>query len=540
MRREEVCKVMRNLELPGRSVARSLKGMAATSHSLATLTAITVLQDGGNAMDAAVAACAVQGVVEPESTGIGGDCFVLYAPKGGSDIVAFNGSGRAPQAATAQWFAEQGIEKIERFSPHSVTVPGAVDAWEQLLRDHGTKSLGDLLQPAIRFAQDGYAITERVFQDWEGEIETLSHDPATSRMFLPGGAPPPLGSIHRQPELATSLELIAEQGRDAFYRGSIAEDLVAHLRELGGLHTLEDFAAACGEYVDPIKSSYKGYDVVQCPPNGQGVIALLLLNILSGYDLAAMDPMGTERLHLEIEATRLAYRERDAHLADPAQAEVPVEQLLSADYAAELRRSIDMDKASLPPSPAPLTAHADTVYLSVVDRDRNAVSFINSTFSSFGSGITGPKSGVVLQNRGGAFSTDPDHPNCIAPGKRPMHTIIPGMLVKDDRTVMSFGVMGGHYQAAGHARFLTNLLDHGLDVQQAMDLPRIFPPSGEVEVEAESGVPRERLSALEAMGHRFCDPPKPIGGSQAIRIDWEADTLAGGSDPRKDGCALGY
>lgn len=531
---------MRNLELPGRSVARSLNGMAATSHSLATLTAVNVLQGGGNAMDAAVAACAVQGVVEPESTGLGGDCFVLYAPGGGSDIVAFNGSGRAPQAATAKWFADQGIDKIERYTPHAVTVPGAVDAWAQLLRDHGTRSLGDLLQPAIRFARDGYAVTERVAADWASEIETLSHDPAASGIFLPDGQAPALGSVHRQPALAASLELIAEQGRDAFYKGAIAEDLVAHLKALGGLHRLEDFAAAGGEYVAPIKAAYKGYDVYECPPNGQGVIALLLLNILAGFDLPSLGAMSAERLHLEIEATRLAYQARNAYVADPAQADVPLEQLLSADYAATLRSEIDATRATVAGAAPPVAEHADTVYISVVDKDRNAVSFINSTFNSFGSGICGPKSGVILQNRGAAFSLDPDHPNCIAPGKRPMHTIIPGMVVKDDRAVMPFGVMGGQYQACGHARFLTNFFDYGLDVQQSMDLARSFPPPGETEVEAESGIPNEVLARLEDMGHRFCAPEKPIGGSQAIQIDWEQGTLAGGSDPRKDGCALGY
>ncbi len=531
---------MRNLELPGRSVARSLNGMAATSHSLATLTAINVLQDGGNAMDAAVAACAVQGVVEPESTGLGGDCFVLYAPKGSSDIVAFNGSGRAPQAATAKWFADQGIDKIERYTPHAVTVPGAVDAWAQLLRDHGTRSLGDTLQPAIRFARDGYVVTERVATDWAGEVETLSHDPAASSIFLPNGKAPALGSVHRQPALAASLEMIAEQGRDAFYKGAIAEDLVAHLKELGGLHSLEDFASAGGEYVDPIKTSYKGHDVYECPPNGQGVIALLLLNILSGYDLPAMGAMSAARLHLEIEATRLAYQARNTYVADPAQAEVPVEQLLSADYAAALRSEIDTARAKIPSAVPPVAEHADTVYITVVDKDRNAVSFINSTFSSFGSGICGPKTGIILQNRGAAFSVDPEHPNCIAPGKRPMHTIIPGMVAKGDKVVMPFGVMGGQYQACGHARFLTNFFDYGLDVQQSMDLARSFPAPGETEVEAESGIPREVLAELEAMGHRFCPPEKPIGGSQAIQIDWDQGTLAGGSDPRKDGCALGY
>jgi gamma-glutamyltranspeptidase/glutathione hydrolase len=531
---------MRNLDLPGRSVARSLNGMAATSHSLATLTALDVLRAGGNAMDAAVAACAVQGVVEPESTGIGGDCFVLYAPRGSSEIVAFNGSGRAPQAAHPGWYAEQGIAQIERYTPHAVTVPGAIDAWAQLLRDHGTRSLGDMLQPAIRFARDGFAVTERVFRDWSSEIATLSHDPATRSIYLPNGKAPALGSVQRLPLLAATLELIARDGRDAFYRGAIAEDLVAHLRALGGLHTLEDFAAAGGEYVAPIRTAYKGYDIYECPPNGQGIIALLLLNILAGFDLPSLQPMSAEHLHLEIEAARLAYRERDAHLADPAQAAVPVERLLSPDYAAELRARIDPRRASLAPAPAPVAAHADTVYITVVDRDRNAVSFINSLFSGFGSGITGPKSGVVLQNRGAAFSLDPDHPNCIAPGKRPMHTIIPGMMAKGDRVVMPFGVMGGSYQACGHARLVTSLVDFGLDVQQAMDLGRLFPPPGETVVEAESGVPAAVLAELEERGHRFKAPAKPIGGSQAIQIDWSEGTLAGGSDPRKDGCALGY
>lgn len=531
---------MRNLDLPGRSVARSLNGMAATSHALATLTALDVLRAGGNAMDAAVAACAVQSVVEPESTGIGGDCFVLYAPGGSSDMVAFNGSGRAPAGATARWYADRGITEIERYTPHAVTVPGAVDAWAQLLRDHGTRSLGDLLQPAIRFARDGFAVTERVFRDWHSEIETLSHDPVTAGLYLPGGAAPALGSVQRQPLLAASLELIARDGRDAFYHGAIAADLVAHLRELGGLHALDDFAAAGGEYVTPIRTAYKGYDIYECPPNGQGIIALLLLNILAGYDLPSMQPMGAERLHLEIEAARLAYAERDAHLADPAQAAVPVELLLSEDYAAELRRSIDPRRASVAPAPAPVAAHGDTVYITVVDKDRNAVSFINSLYSPFGSGITGPKSGILLQNRGTGFSLEPDHPNCIAPGKRPMHTIIPGMMAEGDRVVMPFGVMGGSYQAAGHARFITNLLDFGLDVQQSIDLGRLFPPPGETEVEAESGVPAAVLAELEEMGHRFKSPAKPMGGAQAIQIDWAEGTLAGGSDPRKDGCALGY
>jgi gamma-glutamyltranspeptidase/glutathione hydrolase len=345
--------------------------------------------------------------------------------------------------------------------------------------------------------------------------------------------------VHRQPELAATLERIAAHGRDAFYTGPVAEDMVGYLRGLGGLHTLDDFAAARGEYVEPIKTTYAGHDVYECPPNGQGLAALEMLNILEGAYAGLDDPLSAERLHLEVEAARLGYRDRDDLIADPALARVPVNMLLSKDYAARLRASIRPDRAmaELPPSPFPV--HADTVYLCVVDRDRNAVSFINSVYDSFGSGLVGPKSGVVLQNRGQGFSTDPAHPNCIAPGKRPLHTIIPGMVVKDGRAVMPFGVMGGQYQAMGHAHFLGNLFDFGLDLQEAIDLPRLYaPPAGPVRVEG--GIPKASIDGLIARGHALERAVKPIGGAQAIAIDWQAGTLTGASDPRKDGCALGF
>jgi gamma-glutamyltranspeptidase/glutathione hydrolase len=530
---------MRNLELPGRSAVRALTGMAATSHPLATLAAIRILQDGGNAMDAAVAACAVQCVVEPQSTGIGGDCFVLLS-KDGAPPVGFNGSGRAPAAARAAWYREQGIDTIEQHSPHAVTVPGAVDAWARLVEDHGSRSLGELLQPAIGYARDGYPVLERVAYDWRLAAELIGRDPAARRIFLPNGAPPELGFVHRQPELAETLSLIAERGRDGFYRGPVAEDIVARLQGAGGLHTLEDFAAAEGEYVTPISTDYRGYRVYECPPNGQGLAALVALNVLSGFDLARHEPLSAGRLHLEIEAARLAYQDRNCFVADPAKAEVPVDWLLSEAHAAELRAAIRPDRAmaELPPPGAPV--HQDTVYLCVVDRERTAVSFINSLFHSFGSGLVAPRSGVVLQNRGQGFVVEPGHPNCIAPGKRPLHTIIPGMLERDGRVVMPFGVMGGQYQAMGHAHFLTNVIDFGMDVQEAIDLPRLFapPPGGPVHVE--SGIPEESVDALRALGHATTAPPKPIGGAQAILIDWRSGVLTGGSDPRKDGCALGY
>jgi len=477
-------------------------------------------------------------VGEPQATGIGGDCFVLYAPGGSADINAYNGSGRAPAKATPDWFAEQGVTGIGPHSPHAVTVPGAVDAWCRLLEDHGTKSLAEVLGYAIGYARDGYPIHDRVAVDWARCSDMLGRDAGAARIYLPGGKPPEPGSIHKQPELAATLEKISAEGRDGFYRGAVAEDIVGHLNSLGGGHDMDDFANAAGQYVTPVKTTYRGYEVHQCPPNGQGIIALLMLNILADLGLDKLDPLSPERLHLFIEAGRLAYGQRDALISDPDQVDVPVEMLLSADHAAQLRRQIVPGKASIGLPPEEL-AHSDTVYLCVVDKDRNAVSFINSLFQSFGSGLVAPKSGVILQNRGFSFNLTPGHPNCVAPNKRPMHTIIPGMLTKGDRAVMPFGVMGGHYQAFGHAYFLTNLFEHGMDLQEAMDLARLF-PTVDGPVEVESAMPGDVVRALQGMGHQTAAPQKPIGGSQAIRIDWQQGVLTGGSDPRKDGLALGY
>lgn len=530
---------MRNLELPGRSPAHAVGGMASTSNPLSTYAAVDVLKSGGNALDAAIAACAVQCVVEPESTGIGGDCFCLYAPAGGDKVVAFNGSGRAPAAATPEWYASQGIKKIERQTPHSVTVPSAIDGWDRLLKAHGTKGLGDLLEPAIRYAREGYPVHSRVSVDYASQRELIENDENLSRVFMKDGKTPAVGTLHKQPELANTLEAIARDGRDAFYTGEIAQDMVDYLQSKGGLHTMEDFASTEGTWVDPISTDFRGYTVHQCPPNGQGVIALLLLNIMSGIDVGD-DPLDPERLHMEIEAGRLAYHDRATYVADPGQADVPVDWLLSEDHASELRATIDAKKAmtDMPVIPGP--RHRDTVYISVVDKDRNACSFINTLYYNFGSGLMAPKSGVVMHNRAMGFSLDPDHPNCIAPGKRPMHTIIPGMVSKGGKTVMTYGVMGGEYQAYGHMQFLTRLFDFGLDIQQAQDLPRLFPDPESGNLQMESGMPAEVVEALKAKGHNPVAPPKPIGGSQAIWIDWEQGVLTGGSDPRKDGCAIGY
>ncbi|MEN8244111.1 MAG: gamma-glutamyltransferase [Thermodesulfobacteriota bacterium] len=530
---------MRNFQLPGRSPVYAANGMAATSHPLATMIAIQILAQGGNAMDAAVAACAVQGVVEPQATGIGGDCFVLYAPKGRGPVMAYNGSGRAPQAATVEWYMEQGIRSIEDHSPHAVTIPGAVEAWARLAEDHGTMGLDKLLQPALHFARDGYPVHSRVAYDWLRAADILSRDATTASIFFPRGKVPAAGDMHAQPLLAETLSRVAEKGRDGFYRGRVAEDIVAYLNSLGGLHSMADFENARGEYVDPISTAYRGFEVVQCPPNGQGLTALIMLNILSELGAPGLDPLSVDRLHLEIEAARMAFQERNRYVSDPARVDVPITELLSVDHTRRLCACIDREQAMVSLPQIQLPVHGDTVYLCVVDRDNNAVSMINSIYTLFGSGLTGPTSGVLLQNRGTSFSLDPDHVNCIAPQKRPMHTIIPGMLKKDQNIVMPFGVMGGQYQPMGHAHLLSNFLDYGLDIQESIDLARVFEtPEGYVEVE--DGIPEPVRHGLISRGHNLIRAEAPIGGGQAIWIDWKKGLLVGGSDPRKDGCALGY
>lgn len=532
---------MRNLELPGRSPVHAPEGMAATSHALSTQTAVRILQSGGNAMDAAIAACAVQCVVEPGSTGIGGDNFCLYAPGGSArDIVAFNGSGQAPKAATAQWFRDKGYSKIER-DAHSVSLPAAIDAWARLHTDHGRISWERVLAPAIAYARDGFPISARVHRDFSASADFLATEPSTAAAYLPNGAAPAMGQRMRLPALAETLQKIADEGREAFYSGEIAEDMVDYLQSKGGLHTMEDFAAVKGEYVTPISGEFRGRTVWQCPPAGQGVIALLLLNIAKGLpvDLAA-GPIDADRIHREIEIGRMAYGARDHYVADPRFSNVPVADLLSSKYAQRLFDAIDMSKAADPLPDLRLPRHKDTVYITVVDKDRNACSFINTLFYNFGSGLTAPKSGVLFQNRAMGFTLEEGHPNMIEPGKRPMHTIIPGMLSENDRVVMSYGVMGGHYQAFGHMQFLSRHFDYGMDIQEAMDAPRFMPDPFNGEVEMEGAVPQAIQDDLTARGHTLVTPRAPVGGSQAIAIDWKDGMLTGGSDPRKDGHAAGY
>jgi gamma-glutamyltranspeptidase/glutathione hydrolase len=528
---------MRDFQLPGRSPIRVSEAAASTSHPLATLTAIEVMRDGGNAIDAAVAASAVLSVVEPQSTGIGGDCFVLFAPGGGKNVIAYNGSGRSARGASVDWYRRRGFTEFPVYGAHAVTVPGAIDAWARLVGDHGKRELGALLQPAIGFAENGYIVADRVAFDWALSAERLAGDRHAARMFLQRGRAPRAGERHRQPELGATLRAIAKGGRDAFYKGPVAEEIVGLLKAQGAPHDMEDFASAAGEYVSPVRTTYRGAEICQIPPNNQGLTALIMLNILSGFDLGDLDPLGADRLHLEVEAGRLAYRDRNTFIADPAHVDVPVKKILSAAHASELRSMIDPRRAmkKLPPS---AMNRSETIYLCVVDRDRNVVSFINSVYHSFGSTLVTPRSGVMLQNRGASFRLDAGHPNAIGPGKRPLHTIMPGMALRAGRAFMPFGVMGGDYQPFGHVHLLTNILDYGMDPQAALDTARVFYDGGALE--AERGIPHASIKGLKAKGHKVVEAPEPLGGGQAIQIDWKAGTLTAGSDPRKDGCALGW
>lgn len=524
---------MRDFHLPGRSPVYATRAMAATSQPAATAAALELLMSGGNAADAAVAAAAVLGVVEPQSSGLGGDSFFLYAPRG-KDVVAYNGSGRAPAAAETAWFLDQGIKAIEQRSPHAVAVPGAIDAWARLVADHGRKDLAAVLAPAIRLAEDGYIVHPRVARDWKANVEKLRACEASAERFLVGGEAPAAGTRMRNPALAATLKAVAKGGRDAFYRGAIAERLAESLGALGALHTADDFARFKGEYVQPISAGYRGRDVVECPPNAQGLVALMMLNILEGYPLAEMDPLGVERIRLELEAARLALEERNRFLADPAVAEIPVDRLISKEHAAKLRARIGKPGAG----PQPDASLSNTTYVCVVDEDLNVVSLISSLFQMFGGGLSCAHTGTVFNNRAAYFTVDPGHPNTIAPGKRPLHTTVPGMTAEGGAVSMAFGVTGGDFQPVGHAHVLTNLFDFGMDVQEALDAPRVMYVKGTCEIE--TPIPEDTLRGLADLGYNVKRTDTPLGSGQIIRIDRKEGMLIGGSDHRRDGCALGY
>lgn len=493
-----------------------------------------MLRSGGNAVDAGIAAAAVQCVADPLMTGIGGDCFALFAPKGRATPVALNGSGRAPAAAHAEWYRERNIS-ITQHSPHAVMVPGSIGAWARLVEDHGTRSLDEILQPAIRLAEDGYLIQSRVAWDWHRNQKIAAADADTAASYLLDGRPPAAGERMRHPRLAATLRAIGKSGAAAFYEGAIAQDMVTKLRSLGGLHTLDDFANARPDYVEPISTNYRGYDVFECPPNGQGLAALMMLKVLSSYDIGSLSDV--DRIHLFAEASKQAYLHRNRLFGDPTMEDVPVEYLLSADWSERARKRIDLTRTQ-PPVLFPAKPHKDTIYLCVVDAQGNALSLINSLFEPFGSGILAPNSGVMFNNRGFSFNLEEGHPNCIAPRKRPMNTIIPGMLMREGRMVAPFGVMGGHYQAMGHVELLTGIIDRGLDVQEALNAPRSFAHDDVLEMEPLFAPELE--VELQRRGHQITRPIVPLGSGQIIWTDRQSGTLMAGSDYRKDGNAAGF
>jgi gamma-glutamyltranspeptidase/glutathione hydrolase len=525
----------RDFQLPGRSPVIACEAMAATSHPLASLAAVDMLRAGGNAADAAVAAAAVLCVIEPQMTGIGGDCFAMI-DRPGRPVWGYNGCGRAAATASTEALLAQGIRAIAPGSIHAVTVPGTIDAWAAILAAHGRFGLDRVLAPAIRYAEGGFPVAARIAWDWAKEVDKLALDPGAARHFLFDGAAPAEGQVVKLPALAQTLKTIAAHGPRACYEGAIADDMVATLRSRGSLLTAEDFARHRGEEAVAITSNYHGLDIFELPPNTQGLTALLLLNILERFDLAALDPAGAERFHLMLEAARLAYAVRDAEIAEPAAMRAAVPALLEKAFAAELAGRIDpAARARRPPGRA---SGGDTVYLTVVDRDRMTVSLINTLFSHFGVGIATERTGIVLTNRGACFVVEPGHPNTFGPRKRPMHTIIPALAFRNGRCVLGFGVMGAHYQPMGHVQVVTNMVDYGMDVQAAIDGPRAFFVGGHTVVE--HALPRAAIEGLRARGHAVALAASPWGGAQAVLIDHERGVLIGGSDPRKDGCALGY
>lgn len=528
---------MRDFQKPGRSAVYADNGMVATSHPLAAQVAIQLLREGGNALDAAIGAGVLLGLCEPQMTGLGGDAFVLIKPAGEERVVAMNGSGRAPAGLSAAALRAAGHASVPVYGVEAVTLPGAVDAFCRLNADWGRLDMAQLLAPAIAYFDAGVPVAPRVAKDW-GEAAHLKGE--ARRHFLPGGSAPRIGARFALPGQAEVLRRIARQGRAGFYEGEVAEDMVSSLRALGGSHTLEDFAAVACEYTEPVSGTYRGTDLIEHAPNGQGATAILILNILAQFDLAAMDPFGPERTHLEAEATRLAYDARNRIIAD-ADHTTRLAHMLAPETAARLAALIDPARAIAQVAPLTEAIHKDTILITVVDRDRMAVSLIYSIFHGFGAGLASTRFGIGFQNRGAGFTLEPDHPNEAAGGKRPMHTIIPGMLRRDGRVMMPFGVMGGAYQPCGHARVVSNLVDYGMELQAALDAPRAFAGlfSGRDGLALETGYGAPVFDALAARGHAVRWSDEALGGAQAIEICADG-VLIGASDPRKDGIALGY
>lgn len=523
----------------GRSPVLARNGMIATSQPLASAAGLRVLMEGGNAVDAGIAAAAVLNVVEPMMCGIGGDLFALYWEAETGTLHALNATGRAGSRSDAAALRAEGLTRMPGSGPRAVTVPGALDGWSELVTRFGTRPLAELLQPAIRHAEEGFPVSEIISVQWESAAARLRRRPETAEAWLVDSERAPNhGEVFRVPDLAATFRLIAEQGPDVFYRGEIADRIHDYLEAEGGFVTREDMARHESAWVDPISTTYRGVEVFQVPPNSQGFVALEMLNILEGYeDLTALGHNSAAYLHRLIEAKKLAFADRDAYLGDPATMRVPVETLISKEYAAERRALIQPGRAAreIPPG---MTDDGDTIYLTVVDRDRNALSLIYSIFGSFGSGLVVPGTGIVLQNRGTGFSLEEGHPNELAPGKLALHTNMPGMAFRDGKPWVTYGVMGGDMQPQGHTQVLLNLVDFGMHIQKAGEMAR-FRHSGSG-VGIESGVGADERAALSRMGHTVMTRFGAYGGYQGIMIDWEQGVLLGGSDVRKDGAAMGY
>jgi gamma-glutamyltranspeptidase/glutathione hydrolase len=525
-----------------RSVVMGTNGMVAASQPLATLTGYKILQKGGNAIDAAVAMVSTLSVVEPHSVGLGGDAFALIYLAKEKKLIGMNGSGRAPYRANLKWFHGKGLKEIPERGILSVTVPGALHGWTTVAARYGTLSLGELFEDAISYAEHGFPVTEVIAGEWkEAEKILLSHASSSETYLIDGMSPKP-GQIFINRDLARTYKKIIKDGIKTFYEGEICDAMVNFSNRNNGLLSNQDFKDHSTTWVEPVSTDYRGYTIHELPPNGQGITALEMLNILEGYDMGSLNPNGAEYLHLLIEAKKLAFSDRDHFITDPDFEKIPVEELISKEYAKKLRKKIDLNKAI--PSPL-LSSHAasgDTVYVTALDKEKNAVSFISSIYLAFGSGMVVDGTGVVLQNRGKSFSLDLHHFNRLEPHKRPMHTIIPGMVFREDEFLMSFGVMGGDMQPQGHVQFLLNLIDSKMNLQEAIDTPRVRHLQG-LEVYLEDGISEDVARALHDKGHQIIQgnpTTNQVGGGQAIYLDQTENVFLGASDRRKDGCALGY
>ena len=526
-----------------RSSVLARNGMVATSQPLAAMAGLRTLMEGGNAVDAAVATAATLNVVEPMSTGIGGDAFALIWMAGEKKVHALNASGRAPAAASIDELRGKGLSQIARDSIYAVSAPGAAHGWELALKRFGTMPLSEVLKPAINYAREGYPVSDIISHQWQNGMKKLSRHPSGNELTLNGRAPN-AGEVVRLPELAGSLQAIAEGGADALYKGPIAGRIASFVQQMGGWMTEDDLAADKATWDEAISTGYRGVAVWECPPNGQGIAALMALNIAEGFDLKAMGFQSVDTYHHLIEAMRLAFADAHRYVADPRKAHVPIRGLLSKEYAGRRRSLIASDRAMPKAMFGEVAAPSDTVYLTCVDGKGNACSFINSLFEGFGVGLVVPGTGIALQNRASLFSLDPDHPNALAPGKRPYQTIIPAMTTRDGELWLSFGVMGGFQQPQGHLQVIVNMVDFGLEPQAALDALRFsVQPQGNG-VSLEEGVPDATVEGLKARGHKVSVvggyARTQFGGGQIIQRDPDTGVLTGGSEPRKDGCAVGW